>query len=101
ERDDQGVVRAIPQGALQWRRRGGSWSSDPAQALGDCELRAFHDGHELRTRARILPSDFTLRLQCGHDRRGTIEVRTAKVAAAGVAPSDGFLETTTAVRGGF
>jgi hypothetical protein len=101
ERDDQGVVRAIPQGALQWRRRGGSWSSDPAQALGDCELRASHDGHELRTRARILPSDFTLRLQCGHDRRGTIEVRTAKVAAAGVAPSDGFLATTTAVRGGF
>jgi hypothetical protein len=101
ELDDHGVLRHLPAECLRWQRSKGSWTRDLSQALGQGELCASHDGCEFRTRLRILPPDFRLSLRLGASNRGTLEVRSAQVEAAGIEPSSDYTATVQRVTGGF
>jgi hypothetical protein len=97
----QGVLRSLPAEQLAWRKLGAPWSADLRGALGEGELGVRRTDIEFRARVRILPRDFQIGIRCVARDRGVIEVRSAALAAAGVAPAPEVQSDVHRVSGGF
>jgi hypothetical protein len=97
-----GESRRIDTGRLSWRSTAGStWRAFDNRCLGAGQLALRDENNGFRAFVRILPDDFSLKLTCGQDGAGVVEVRSRSIIAAGVNPTPGLAVDVERIDGGF